>query len=87
MAKNEKAKKDKKPLRQRWKNYKRELQDAYNAGYQDGYDAYDKIANTKGARFMAKRGFGSGMNAHKKVVKYQQKAQSAPNPSRSPQRT
>ena len=74
MAKKDKQRSTKPPMRQRWKTWKKDVRDAYNAGYQDGYAAFEKIANTRGARFAVKRGFGAGVKAHKKVNKYQTKA-------------
>lgn len=74
MNKKEKQKAKKPPVRERWNKYTAELKAAYNAGYKDGYSAFEKIADTRGARFAVKRGFGAGVKAHKKVNKYQNKA-------------
>lgn len=58
----------------RFKNYSRNVRDAYNYGFRDGYAAYDGVAEKRGAYMAAKYGYMRGLKAHKKVNKYQAKA-------------
>lgn len=58
----------------RSKAYNKAIHEAYDYGYRDGYAAYEHIAKTRGAKTAAQYGYGRGLSAHKKVVKYQAKA-------------
>lgn len=50
-----------------FKEYKKDLDAAFREGYQAGYNA--KIADLRGARFYAKRGYATGVSAKKKHEK------------------
>lgn len=58
----------------RFRNYRRSVREAYNYGFRDGYAAYDGVAQKRGAYYAAKYGYMRGLEAHRKVSKYQAKA-------------
>lgn len=61
-------------FKQRAKNYKQVIKSSHDEGYDSGWNVYDKIPNTRGARAAAKVGFSKGLNRHHKANKYAARA-------------
>ncbi len=65
---------DKKSLGQKTKEYKADLQEAFNAGYKAGWNDYDALNIRFGSKAVATHGYNKGMRNHKRADKYQKKA-------------
>lgn len=53
-----------KDLKEKSKQYRNDIKKAYDEGYKKGYDAGFGVANSKGARFCATRGFSKGLRTN-----------------------
>lgn len=62
-------------------SYMSAVREAYNYGFRDGYAAYSHLPNVRGSQTAAQYGYGRGLSAHKKVNKYQTKANAGNNRS------
>lgn len=58
----------------RKQSYMQAVREAYNYGFRDGYAAYSHLPKVRGSQTAAQYGYGRGLSAHKKVNKYQTKA-------------
>ncbi len=59
----------------RAKNYKKELDKAYDAGYKSGFADASKFKNSSsGARIAAKNGYGKALDNQNRIRKYTEKA-------------
>ena len=63
-----------KSLGMKVKDFRRAMEEAYDLGFQQGYAASERIPKVPGAKLAAQTGYGKGINANRKVKKYQAKA-------------
>ncbi len=63
-----------KTLKMKTREYIAALNEAYSAGYAQGWDAHANLPDVKGAQAAAKVGYGKGMKARAKSEKAQARA-------------
>ena len=65
--------KKKKTIKETASQWKSSLQEAYNIGFNDGYNSFAVMPKAKGAIAVAMTGYENGAVAHKRKLKYNQK--------------